>query len=254
MEDVDQEKTAEQDNIRVKTNITGLDKLLKGGLIRGRNFLVSGPCGSGKTTLAMQFLFNGVMDDKEPGLYVTLEERKDKIYADMKNFSFDLEEAEKTGIFHLIGGPVAGLSKYMESVDANVVHIMKEIEELVRTKGVKRVVVDSLNLLMFLTKEKHEQRKTIAMFCNALSELGCTVMFISETKEGTMDLSRYGVEEFVMDGVIVLYLVKQESSFVQGIAVRKMRGSDHDRKIRPYKITKKGVVVYPDEMMFSGGM
>jgi len=66
-----------------------------------------------------------------------------------------------------------------------------------------------------------------------------------------MDLSRYGIEEFVVDGVIVLYLVRQGSKFVPGITVRKMRGTDHDKEIRYYQITNKGVVVYPQETVFA---
>jgi circadian clock protein KaiC len=104
---------------------------------------------------------------------------------------------------------------------------------------------------MMLVRDEEERRRTIATFCNSLSELGCTAFFISETKEGSMDLSRFGVEEFVMDGVISLYLLNQGASFLPGITIRKMRGSDHDKKIRVYKITDKGIVVYPDETMFT---
>jgi KaiC/GvpD/RAD55 family RecA-like ATPase len=142
----------------------------------------------------------------------------------------------------------------MLSVDADINHILKEIEEVVRERKIQRVVIDSLNLLMMLVKDDDTRRRTIASFCNTLSRLGCTAIFISETKEGTMDLSRFGVEEFIMDGVIALYLVNEGSVFVPGIAIRKMRGSDHDKKIRVYNITDKGIVVYPDETMFSDKM
>ncbi|MFH1668463.1 MAG: ATPase domain-containing protein [Candidatus Woesearchaeota archaeon] len=235
---------------RVKTNIPGLDQLLNGGLVGGRNILLSGPCGSGKTTFAMQFVLNGVQDG-EPGLYVTLEEQKKKISADMNNFGLNLHWAEKTGNFHFLGGPVAGITSKMADVDANISHIMTEIEEVIKEKKIKRVVIDSLNLLALLVKDQEERRRVIASFCNVLSQLDCTTFFISETREGSMDLSRFGVEEFIMDGVIVLYLINQQSTFVPGIAIRKMRGTDHDKKIRVYKITDKGVVIYPEETMFS---
>ena len=66
-----------------------------------------------------------------------------------------------------------------------------------------------------------------------------------------MDLSRYGMEEFVVDGVIVLYLVRQGSKFVPGITIRKMRGTNHDKEIRLYQITDKGIEVYPQETVFT---
>ena len=102
-----------------------------------------------------------------------------------------------------------------------------------------------------LSKNDDERRKALAMIANSLSALDCTSILISETKEGSMDLSRYGIEEFVVDGVIVLYLVRQGSKFVPGIAIRKMRGTNHDKEIRFYQITDKGVMVHPSETLFA---
>ena len=237
--------------MRIKTGIEGLDKMLKGGVLKGRNMLLSGPCGSGKTTLAMQFIYNGALLYDEPGLYVTLEESKEKIIHDMMQFGFDIKKLEEAGKFTIIGGAIASLKSYMEKVDADMTHIIKEIEEVVREKKIKRVVIDSLPLLTLLLKDDDERRRAVAALCNALSSLGCTSILLSETKEGSMELSRYGMEEFVVDGVIVLYLVRQGARFVPGIAIRKMRGSDHDREIRVFIITQNGIVVYPEETMFT---
>jgi len=236
---------------KIATGIVGLDKMLIGGIVQGRNVLLSGPCGSGKSTLAMQFLYNGAIQYGEPGLYITLEETKEKFYEDMAKFGMDLQLAEKTGKFVFIGGPIANIRSYMDKVDAQVKNIVEEIQEVIKEKGIKRVVIDSINLLTMLSDTEDDRRKALAMISNALSALGCTSMLLSETKEGTMDLSRYGIEEFVVDGVIVLYLVRQGSKFVSGITVRKMRGTNHDKEIRYYQITDKGVVVYPQETVFT---
>lgn len=237
--------------MKTSTGIDGLDKMLMGGIVKGRNVLLSGPCGSGKSTLAIQFLYNGAMKYGEPGLYITLEETKEKFYNDMLEFGIDLSKAEKMGKIVLIGGPIASLRKYMDKVDASVKNLVEEIEDVVKEKGIKRVVIDSINLLTMLSKNEDERRKALAMIANSLSTLGCTSLLISETREGSMDLSRYGIEEFVVDGVIVLYLVRQGSKFVPGITIRKMRGSNHDKEIRYYQITNKGLIVYPQEKVFT---
>lgn len=238
-------------NKKIKTGMPGLDKMLKGGFLSGRNILLSGPCGSGKTTIAMQFIHNGASKYNEQGLYVTLEETKEKIYADMLKFGFDLKKLEKKNKLMVIGGPVAKIGSYMKKVDAQLHNIINEIVEIVKEKKIKRVVIDSINLLTMLLKNESEMRLVLASLCNSLSSLGCTTILLSETPEGSMLLSHYGIEEFIVDGVLVLYLVRQGSRFVPGICVRKMRGSDHDKEIKVYKITNKGVLVYPEEMMFT---
>lgn len=236
--------------IKIPTGIEGMDMMLKGGLLPGRNILLSGPAGSGKSTIAMQFVYNGAQHYGEPSLYVTLEESKEKLIEDMGKFGFDLKKASAMGKFHIVGGPMAKVTHFMQKVDADVLNLIGEIEEIVKSEGIKRVVIDSINLLTMLMKTEREKREALAALANMLSSLGCTTILTSETEEGTMKLSRYGVEEFIVDGVVVLYLVRQGSRFVPGIVVRKMRGSNHDKEIRVYKITDKGVVVYPTETMF----
>lgn len=240
--------------MKISIGIPGLDRMLKGGIIQGRNVLLSGPCGSGKSILAMQFLYNGAVQYGEPGLYITLEETKVKLCENMAKFGMDLHKAEELGKIVLIGGPIASLKGYMDKVDAGIKNLIEEIEEVVTEKGIKRVVIDSINLLTMLSDSEDDRRKALAMIANSLSNLGCTAVLISETKEGSMDLSRYGMEEFVVDGVIVLYSVRQGSKFIPGIAVRKMRGTNHDKEIRFYEIRNRGIVVYPEETVFTNIM
>ncbi len=234
---------------RVGSGVKGLDFMLKGGFIGGRNILLSGPAGSGKSTLALQFLYDGALS-REKVLYVTLEESKDKIIQDMSKFGLNLEAMRKSGSLIMIGGPVAQVTNTMERVDANIYNIINEIEIVIKENNIKRVVIDSINLLTMLVESDGERRMALSTLSNTLSSLGCTSIMISETEEGTMKLSRYGIEEFIVDCVIVLYLVRQGSIFVPGVAIRKMRGSNHDKEIRVLKITDKGVVVYPEETMF----
>ena len=114
---------------RVKTGVVGLDKLLNGGILPGRSILLSGPCGSGKSILAVQFLYNGVTKFKEKGLYINLEEEKHRIFGNMQTLGFNLKQLEKKNDLMVIGGQIAGIDDYMYKVGADVNHIIEEIEE-----------------------------------------------------------------------------------------------------------------------------
>ena len=236
---------------RIKTGINGLDKLLKGGLLEKKSVLLSGPCGSGKSILAMQFIYNGIKQENEPGLYVSFEEEKQSIIENMATLGFNLEELEKKKKLMIVGGEAGKLDYFMQKVGARTDNIIEEIREIVKDNKIKRVVIDSVSILTLLCNNDEERRRTITKLASTLSELGCTSLLISETKEGTLDLSRHGIEEFIVDGVIALFQLRQGDKFIPGIVVRKMRGTDHERGIRLFKITKNGIVVYPNETMFT---
>ena len=226
-----------------KTGVQGLDELLNGGIPAGRVVLLSGVSGTGKTTFAMQFLYNSALKG-EPGLFITLEEGKDKIVQDMKGVGMDLGKAPKLKI---VGGHVAEMVSITRKSGAGMKDFLREIKGMIEETGSKRVVIDSINLFLMLFKTDEERRNALISLSNLLYRLGCTALFTCEVRENTFDISWYGFEEFVVDGVIALYSMKRESSFFQGITVRKMRGVRHQKNIALYAITDKGITVYPDQ-------
>jgi circadian clock protein KaiC len=229
----------------VSVGIEELDSMLNGGIPRGRNILLSGSSGTGKTTLAMQFIYNGIKKFKEPGVFITLEEDKRKILEDMKSIGMDLGSLGKD--FQLVGGSVADMIYYKDKTKAKVEDFIAEIKEIIKKSNSKRVVIDSINLLLMLFEKDEERRRVLLSISQILSKNNCTSLLICEVRENSSDLSWYGFEEFVVDGVITLYNIKQGAVFHQGIAVRKMRGTNHSKSIYPYKITKDGIKIYPDE-------
>jgi len=231
--------------MRVKTGIKGLDEMLNGGLLPGRVVLISGPTGSGKTILGVQFIYNGIKYFDEPGIFITLEQSKKKIKEDMRALGMDLDELGDK--FRLIGGPIAKIKYNKEKTKAKLEDFIKEVEEVVKEVGAKRVVIDSINLFLLLFKTDEEKRRALLELTETLSRLNCTALLTCEVRENTFDISWWGFEQFVVDGVITLYNVKQGSIFQQGIAIRKMRGTKHVKDIVPYRITDKGIVVYPEE-------
>lgn len=230
---------------RVKTGIDGLDDMLEGGFIPGRAILISGSAGTGKTSLCMQFIYNGIKNYDEPGVFITLEQSKEEIKNDMKKLGMDLDELGSK--FNLIGGSVMEVMKSKEKTQARFEDFLLEIEDIIKQNNAKRVAIDSLNMFLILFNTDEERRKALVSLVELFSRRNCTALLTCEIRGNTLESSWYGFEEFVVDGVIVLYNKKRQSCFVQGLAIRKMRGIKHEKNIVPYEITDKGITVYPEE-------
>lgn len=224
---------------RVKTGIRGLDEIMKGGVPKGQLVLLSGTCGTGKTTLCSQYIYNGLTKFNENGIYLSFEEIPESIKSNVKQFGFDFDKFEKSGRFSFI--------KYDPY---HVEEVFDILENAVRDKKAERVVIDSVSALGIHVRDKAELRRMIFNLSATLRKLGCTVMLVSEIVPGSEGISRYGVEEFVTDSVIVLYYERNEFTFNRAIQIWKMSGSDHSKKLHPYKITEKGIVVHHESEAF----
>src|SRR5207253_3077858 len=87
---------------RQKTGIVELDAMLRGGFLERDAVMVAGSAGTGKTTLALQHLVNGITKFGEPGIYLTFEQLPDQIYRDAENFDWDLKKLEEQVKFRLV--------------------------------------------------------------------------------------------------------------------------------------------------------
>lgn len=226
-------------NDKIKTGISGLDELTGGGLPRGSLTLLTGTCGTGKTTLALQFIHTGALEG-EAGVYVTFEESPENLKNNTKIFGWDIESLEKKNKITFI--------KY-DPFHAE--DILELLAAAIRKTKAKRVVIDSISALALYIRDIPEIRRVIFNLSLMLHKLGCTSIIISEILSQQDTLSRFNVEEFVADGVIVLYYFKTDSTYSRSITIWKMRGTEHSHKLHPYMISKKGIVVYPKEEAFA---
>jgi KaiC/GvpD/RAD55 family RecA-like ATPase len=239
---------------RVSTGIDGLDKMLGGGLPHERTFLVCGGPGSGKTILAMQFLYHGATECNEPGLYVSLDESKKHLTEEMEGFGWDIEKQEKNGKLLIVdASPIRKIPSEIKlgnlsigKRDFNLLSLIEIVRENAGKIKAKRAVIDPVAGLTFQYPDSGERRTATLDFLEALVQLETTNLVTTELK--SLALQRDIVpEEFLAHGVIVLHSWRNQFAAHGGLQIEKMRGISHDNQIRPYKITKKGIQVFAEE-------
>ncbi len=125
------------------------------------------------------------------------------------------------------------------------------LESTVRGIGASRICIDSISALGLYIRDMAELRRMVYNLGTILRKLRCTSIIVSEIPQGVPGLSRFGIEEFITDGVLVLYYNKTDSTFTRSITVLKMRGSDHSKRLHPYTVTSEGIIVYNTEEAFT---
>ena len=222
--------------VRMQTGIPGIDELIGGGLIPNSLTLLTGTTGTGKTIMSSHFIYSGVKDFNENGAYISFEEPVENIRDNCLNFGWDFEALEKKEKVVFVRYDPFHVEDIYELIETNI----KKIDA-------KRVVIDSISALGLYVRDIPDIRRMVFNISLLLRKLGCTSFLISETLPQQGSLSRFGVEEFVTDNVIVLYYTRTGSQFSRSMAVWKMRGTEHSNKVHPYLISGKGVTVYANE-------
>jgi KaiC/GvpD/RAD55 family RecA-like ATPase len=245
---------------RVKTGINGLDELIEGGFPYGRTILVSGACGTGKTIFGVQYLYFGATKYNEPGVYVTLDERPDLIREDVKVFGWDLQKLEEKNLLHIIDGSIAKIGMPSEEEFAMPVtgfdldKLLLEIMRVVRRIGAKRVVIDSIPALGFNFDNENDVRNAILKVSYMLMRMDATSILTSEMREEENRFGKYDVEEYVVDGVIVLhYSGVGGGGTNRTIHIRKMRATKHSEDLHPLTIGPNGIIVHKLEEVYEEG-
>ena len=227
---------------KARSGIDGFDELVVGGLPRGQTVLVTGGTGTGKSTFGLQFVYKGAKVYDEPGIYVTMEEKIPSVLNNASTYGWDLEALIKNDKIALIdlSPAVAGQIRKMEVSD-----IYSTIASHWKRIGAKRVVIDPITVLGLQTESLLQLRTDLIRFSSMLKELDATFLYVTEIPEDSQGLSRFGVEEFISDGVVVLYYARVGGLRVRGIEVRKMRGTSHREGTFPMKMGDGGLVVFP---------
>ena len=235
---------------RVATGVSGnpesLDDLLEGGLESGKTYLVAGETGTGKTIFSIQYLLQGIKNG-EPGIYVTIDERPERLIQDVKRFGWNLEQHVREG--KLLVLPVRQYfttKMWGRDMDVVVQAIVNELQKRSRQVNARRLVIDPVApLVATYTTELSWTREYIRSLVFSIeNKIPTTNIITSEVPTGETSISRYGVEEFLASGIIVLGLAKLSNEIVRSMYVRKMRWTNTRPSLYKFEIEKmKGIVL-----------
>jgi KaiC/GvpD/RAD55 family RecA-like ATPase len=242
----------------LKTSISGFDELFTdGGIPRGNSILVAGGPGTGKSILCRQICYNLVSHGKKC-MYVSFEESKERIEKSMSSFGWDVKKYIDNGNFLIQKiNPLDILRMKFGGLggSGSATEVSYKIKPLVipRDFHPDAIAVDSLSAIIAasVTKDKN-YRVYLQQLFNFFEETGATSFLITETEPMPVRYSDTGIEEFLADGIIVLYNIQKKDARENAIEVLKMRYGKHEKKMVLMEITSKGIKVFPNKKVLAG--
>ncbi|EQB65980.1 MAG: hypothetical protein AMDU3_IPLC00001G0146 [Thermoplasmatales archaeon I-plasma] len=226
----------------VDTGVDGLNTMLGGGIPEGSSTLVLGSYGAGKTTMGIHFAYRGASKG-ENVVYFTLEERKESIIQASKTYNMDFSPYLDNNLFLLNPDTIEFVE--MLKTEGNFKSSIESLKP-------KRIVIDSISLILMVAENDVLKRNVIINLSNALRDMKVTSLLLAESNVSFPYSSRDGLAEFVSDGVISLQNKYDDSigSTTSIIRVLKMRLTNHDRKARPYSIGSNGLEILAKSELF----
>jgi KaiC/GvpD/RAD55 family RecA-like ATPase len=221
--------------MRVSTGIPKLDKLTGGGFEKGSINMIAGGAGSGKTILAAQFAVSGILKHNEPAVFVSFGEKKEGLYRHLANVGINLQKLESEGRFVFL--------RYSpHQAEQLIKESFAEIRTIVHKIGAKSIVFDSITAFELFQKDEFSKHKAVLALFDSIINWGCTALVVSESGKKIANIEdSLGRLEFAVDSIILIHslIVRNERKHL--LEVLKMRGTNHSKKVYPFRITDKGI-------------
>ena len=243
------------------TGVEGLDELIGGGFPRGRVILVLGGPGTGKTILASQFLYKGISQYGENGIFVSLDEGKNHFYSEMAKFGWDFKKAEDEGKFLFVDATrlsrVAMLKEKLTKEETSslrgkelqIDRLIEELQAKIQQISAERVVLDNLASLFYRFIDPIERRTAGVDLIESLSDINATTIVTTELSQLGLERNLMD-EEFLVHGVIMMQTLFSGGSTTRALQVEKMRSTNVNPNLVPYMIDKNGVEIFPAMSVF----
>ena len=224
------------------TGITGLDEITRGGLPKGRPALIAGSAGSGKTLLSLEFLVHGIVKYNEPGVFVAFEETAEELTKNVASLGFNLDTLvakKKLSVDYIY----IERSEIEETGEYDLEGLFVRLGHAIKSVGAKRVVLDTVEALFAGLPNPAILRAELRRLFRWLKNMGVTAIITGE--RGEHSLTRYGLEEYVADCVILLDHRVTDQISTRRLRVVKYRGSAHGANEYPFLIDEEGISILP---------
>lgn len=252
-----------RDEKYLNTGIPGFDELLDRGIPKGSNVIVVGGAGSGKTIFCLQILAHHAKSGKKC-LFMSFEETVEQLIEHMKDFGWEPEKLMESSNLNIqrfltsdiyYDGKIGGGEDINAMIAKDSDSLLMDLKPLTITEKVgfkpDVVILDSLSSVAstFVGKEQ-SYRFYVERLFRFFKQIGATTFLVTEIPESMGVYSKSGVEEFLADGVVVLYNIRSGNIRESALEILKMRGTKHQKKIVAMQITDHGIKVYPDLEVF----
>ena len=227
--------------MRITTGIKGLDEMMDGGFPKGHSVAVIGSFGTGKTTFAMQYIWEGLKNG-EKCIFLSLEEDENSIIETAKSFGWDFENYLDDSLLLIKLEP--------EDAGSSVKRLEGEIPQVIKEFGASRIAIDSVSLITMLFKSEEDKRTNLFALSKSIKDSGATAILTAEVDPKNPNVSRDGLVEYVVDGVILLTPREMNNRIMLTLKILKMRRTKHSREVKPYEISSEGIEVLSESEIF----
>jgi len=223
---------------RVSTGIAGLDKLLKGGILKGHSLLYLGPPGAGKTSFGLAFIWDGLKRG-EKCVVITLEEDKEALVETAAHYGWDFGtylRNHRLAIINMDPTDLQGTTKLLR----------EEFPKVLRLFEAGRVLVDPLSIFELLFTDYGQKRQRIFELAHLIRQSGATGVYTAEANPVNPAQTRDGIIEYAVGFISLRYIEPKRGALKYAVRAVKMRRSDHSKELCEFEITNRGPRVYPN--------